>query len=108
MPWLDDSAPEPPRDLTAQTLATRAVRLNWKAPVFSEDGDSASGYVIYRFNEGEEINIQNAMNILKISFDKKLTTFTDTKTMPRTRYVYVVTALDRLKNESVPSNQVRP
>lgn len=107
MPWLGNKTPLPPRELKAQILPDKTVRLNWKEPLFSEEGETAFGYVIYRFNEGEEMDFNNAKNILKISFDKNALAFTDTRIIPGKRYVYAVTALDHLKNESIPSNEVK-
>jgi uncharacterized lipoprotein YddW (UPF0748 family) len=107
MPWLDGTPPLPPRELSAQVLADRSIRLTWKEPLFSDNGESAYGYVVYRFNDGEDLNIEDAKNILKISYDNKTLSFIDTKIVPGMHYVYVVTALDRLKNESVISNQVK-
>jgi uncharacterized lipoprotein YddW (UPF0748 family) len=104
MPWLDSVPPQPPYELKAQTVA-RSIRLSWKAPASTNNGEAAYGYVIYKFKQGEDINIQNAQNILKISFDNKTTTFVDTKVSSGTTYIYLVTALDRLKNESSQSNQ---
>ncbi len=102
MPWLDAVNPNPPRELHVEAKAD-GVHLNWEKPLTASDGDTASGYVIYRFNEGEEISIEHPRNILKISF-KNYTTFLDTSVEKGKRYTYLVTALDRIKNESEPSN----
>ncbi|WP_276091209.1 family 10 glycosylhydrolase [Pedobacter sp. JY14-1] len=104
MPWLDDIVPNPPRALTAEAVHD-GVHLKWLEPQKAEDGETASGYVIYRFEEGERISILEAKNILRISFED-YTGFIDTDTEPGKRYNYLVTALDRLKNESDPSGPV--
>jgi hypothetical protein len=104
MAWLDSVPPQPPYELKAQA-ANKTIRLSWKEPATTNKAEPAYGYVIYKFRQGEDINIQNAQNILKISFDRKATSFVDTKVNPGTTYVYLVTALDRLKNESTQSNQ---
>ncbi|TZF85909.1 family 10 glycosylhydrolase (plasmid) [Pedobacter sp. BS3] len=106
MLWLDNTPPLEPMELTAKTIANNKVLLNWKTPLRSRDGETAYGYVIYRFNEGEEVNIENSRNILTISFDGKQTSYTDDGVRKNVRYTYAVTALDRLKNESGPSNLV--
>jgi Uncharacterized protein conserved in bacteria len=107
MPWLDSIAPEPPFGLLARVAEVEnrvAITLHWQAPPAAADGDEAYGYVIYRFNEGEEINLDNPQNILHIGYDSAQTTYTDNLIRRNGHYRYVVTTIDRLKNESAPSN----
>ncbi|WP_214227418.1 family 10 glycosylhydrolase [Pedobacter sp. B4-66] len=104
MPWLDDVVPNQPELLTADAMHD-GVHLKWEKPLKAEDGETASGYVIYRFEEGEKIGILNAKNILKISFEE-YTSYIDTDVESGKRYNYLVTSLDRLKNESEPSGPV--
>lgn len=104
MPWLDDVMPNEPQNLTVEAL-TDGINLKWTKPAKAKDGETASGYVIYRFEEGEKINTLNPKNILHISFED-FTTYIDTNTEKGQRYTYLVTALDRLKNESEPSGPV--
>lgn len=104
MPWLDEIVPHIPQNLSAEAVAV-GVQLKWTAPVKAEDGETASGYVIYRFDEGEKISVVNPKNIVKISFDN-ITSFLDTNIIKGKRYNYLVTALDRLKNESDPGGPV--
>jgi uncharacterized lipoprotein YddW (UPF0748 family) len=104
MPWLDDIAPNSPQHLTADAM-NDGVHIKWGKPLKAEDGETASGYVIYRFEEGEKINVLNAKNILKISFED-FTFYIDTNVEKGKRYNYLVTALDRLKNESEPSGPI--
>lgn len=105
MLWLDGVDPNPPREMMAKAL-TNCVDISWKAPAVASDGQTAYGYVIYRFNEGDEIRTSEPANILKISFDASQTSFSDFTVSPGKRYTYVVTAIDRLKNESVNSAKV--
>ena len=105
MLWLDAVSPNPPREVQVKAF-NNYVDLNWEAPLKASDGDTAYGYVIYRFNEGVEINTNDPKNILKLSFDAQQTNFTDNTVLPESRYTYIVTAIDRLKNESIYSNKV--
>ncbi len=105
MPWLDDIAPNAPLMVEVQIMH-KTVQLKWVSPPEAKDGETASGYVIYRFNEGEKLDINNPKNILNISFDDESTSFKDQTVIPGARYTYLVTTLDRLKNESEPSNHV--
>lgn len=104
MPWLDDVVPNPPLMLTAEAKDD-GVQLNWSKPMPAEDHETASGYVIYRFKEGEKISVLDPKNILRISFED-FTFFLDTAVEKGSRYNYLVTALDRLKNESDPTGPV--
>jgi len=101
MPWLDEVVPNAPREFSAEVV-TGGVQLKWAAPLKAPDGETASGYVIYRFDEGEKIGVLNPKNILRISFED-FTFFLDTNVQKGKRYNYLVTSLDRLKNESEPS-----
>ncbi|MEE1946707.1 family 10 glycosylhydrolase [Pedobacter sp. KR3-3] len=104
MPWLDDVMPNQPQSLTAEAEAD-GVNLKWAKPLKAKDGETASGYVVYRFEEGEKISILDAKNIVHISFED-FTFYLDTNVEKGKRYNYLVTALDRLKNESEPSGPV--
>ncbi|WP_205903232.1 hypothetical protein, partial [Pseudomonas viridiflava] len=68
MPWLDEVAPNQPQQLSADALKD-GVHLKWEKPLKASDGETASGYVIYRFAEGEKISVLDPKNILKISFE---------------------------------------
>lgn len=104
MPWLDEVVPNQPEQLSADVL-DNGVHLKWQKPLKAQDGETASGYVIYRFEEGEKIDILNAKNILRISFED-FTSFIDTDVENGKRYNYLLTALDRLKNESEPTGPI--
>ncbi len=104
MPWLDEVPPNKPKELTAEATKL-GVTLKWKMPELASDGETASGFVVYRFDEGEKISVLDSKNIINISFED-FPFFLDTNTEAGHRYSYLVTALDRLKNESVASGPV--
>ncbi|MGF1923376.1 MAG: glycoside hydrolase family 10 protein [Bacteroidia bacterium] len=101
MPWLDEIVPNVPQQFTADAL-NDGIHLKWLKPLKAKDGETASGYVVYRFNEGEKPTITNPKNIIKISFED-FPYYLDTNVEKGRRYTYLVTALDRLKNESEAS-----
>ncbi|EDM33958.1 hypothetical protein PBAL39_24460, partial [Pedobacter sp. BAL39] len=68
MPWLDEVIPNEPQSLTAEAMDD-GVHLKWEKPLKASDGETASGYVVYRFEEGEKISVLDPKNILKISFE---------------------------------------
>ena len=59
----------------------------------------ACNYVIYRFRKGERINLNDASHILAIT---PQTFYRLPYREARKIYTYIVTALDRLHNESKP------
>ena len=71
--------------------------LFWTAPKYKEEMNRAVQYVVYCFNDKEKVNIDDPSHIVAITRDNfyKLP-YEDGKT----KYRYVVTALDRLHNES--------
>jgi hypothetical protein len=103
MPWLDTIKPNAPQ-LSEAVAGKTGVILTWQTPSPAKDGDTASGFVIYRFKEGETVNTAIVGAIVKISFDANLTSYTDETVEKGKRYTYVITALDRIKNESEASN----
>lgn len=90
MPWLDKSAPPAP------VLSMKGHRLEWQG----SEGKEKLRYVLYRFPANEPVDLDRSDRILSIQGEKE---YTDTD---RGSYTYVVTALDRLWNESKASNKV--
>jgi uncharacterized lipoprotein YddW (UPF0748 family) len=100
MLWLDSIPPNIPQNVKVSRVAnTNNVQLNWEAPPPAKDNELVYGYVIYRFEGDEEIDISTATNILHIQYNNT-PQFTDTTTQKGKTYLYVITAIDRLKNES--------
>ena len=99
MKWLDSISPEPPMDLSLRYGEGR-ILLNWTRSGQAADGEYASQYAIYRFAQAEAVDIKNFQNIIHIT-DKDVNKYEDIFAIdPSQSYTYVVTALDRLHNES--------
>ncbi|GAA4334674.1 glycoside hydrolase family 10 protein [Mucilaginibacter gynuensis] len=98
MLWLDSIPPNAPRELTAKGGAN-GIYLKWQMPLPAEDKEPVFGYVVYRFDEGEKTDLNDPKNILKIQYSTDLF-YTDTTAEKGKNYLYIVTALDRIKNES--------
>ena len=96
MPHLDKTPPKKPSRLKAIWMPD-GYYLFWTAPKAKTVMDEAKSYVVYRFAPGQKVNLENPDNIVCITREKMLK-------LPyqngRTKYTYVVTALDRLQNES--------
>jgi uncharacterized lipoprotein YddW (UPF0748 family) len=99
MLWLDSIPPNVPRSFSVAKIAPLTVQLKWEAPLPSRDKEPVYGYVIYRFEGDEKINLDDPKNILRVNYDTG-SVFNDTTVQPGKTYLYVVSAIDRLKNES--------
>ncbi len=95
MTFLDDKNPKPVKSLKFH-WTEQGPMLSWKAPKGKKWGDVANRYVVYRFDKGEKVDLDNASKILCVTYDTsfKLPYLKDQK------FTYVVTALDRVGNES--------
>ena len=96
MPFIDSKAPKKPRKLADVWTADGPV-LFWTKPKAKKWSDEATKVVVYRFEKGEKINLNDPSKIMAITHE----------TMYRLpyegglkKYTYVVTSLDRLSNES--------
>jgi len=97
MKYISSKSPGKVRKLKVVEMDGRPV-LFWTAPKTKNDWASeATKYVVYRFAPGERVDLESAANIVKITGNTfcKLP-YVDGKT----RYTYVVTALNRIQNES--------
>ena len=94
--FIDNEAPAKVRKMKPVWTEDGYI-LFWTAPKYKEEMNRAVQYVIYRFNDKEKVNIDDPSHIVAITRDNfyKLP-YEDGKT----KYRYVVTALDRLHNES--------
>ncbi len=104
MAWIDDTPPAVPISLKA-TSNINSVTLNWQKPLQVRDGDIAYGYVIYRSVAPQKVDVNNPNHILKVVYNNSVS-FEDKSVKKKMKYQYAITALDRMKNESGPSNQV--
>ena len=94
--FMDNEAPAKVRRLKPVWTEDGYI-LFWTAPKYEEEMNRAVRYVVYRFGAKEAVDIDDPSHIVAITRDNfyKLP-YEDGKT----KYRYVVTALDRLHNES--------
>lgn len=96
MAFIDKKAPGKARKLKPIWTEDGYI-LFWTAPKSKAWNDEATKYVVYRFNKGEKVNINDASKIVAITPN----TFCK---LPyengKTKYTYVVTSLNRIQNES--------
>ena len=103
MPFIDGKAPGKVRKMKIVTMQNGDNVLFWTAPKGKRWDDVAAKYVVYRFAGNEKADIENPENIVAVTTD----TFYK---LPRTdvsvgKTIYVVTALDRMSNESKPKKK---
>jgi hypothetical protein len=91
--------------LTAIATPKNTVELKWAPPPPAKDNEPVYGYVIYRFEGDEKIDTEDPAKILNVEYNTA-TNYTDDTAEKGKTYRYIVTALDRLKNESDASSLV--
>lgn len=99
MKWIDSIPPNPPQSLLFRK-DSQNVYLEWKTPEENSQGERAYGYVVYRFINQSNIDLNDPSKIVKIIIPAKnnyLEKFTEDLVGEIT---YVITALDRHQNES--------
>ncbi len=103
MSWKDNTAPLPATNLTATQVFLNTITLNWVKPALAvNEMDKVKRFALYR-STTFPVDITNANNLIYISPADEVT-YTDYTVGQGVNYYYVVTALDRLHNESIVSN----
>lgn len=98
MVWLDSVAPTAP--VLSITVMSEGAELSWKEQNPTKE---TLRYVVYRFTNNERVNLDRNDRIISI---QHTTEFKDTDMRHRGHCTYIVTALDRMWNESKASNMV--
>lgn len=103
MNWKDSIIPNPVRNIRYARLANGgAAAIQWDLPLTASDGDSAYRYTVYRFDTPlvSPGDLDSAKYILVLEGQR----YSRAKKPPtQGPWYYVVTALDRIYNESVMS-----
>ena len=96
--FMDNKAPGKVKKLTLIATEDGPV-LMWTAPKAKTEMDKAMRYVVYRFGAKEQIDLEDPSKIVAITRENYIN-------LPynggNEQFVYIVTALDRLHNESKP------
>jgi hypothetical protein len=105
MAWKDNVPPPPPTSLVATQQGAQAT-LRWTRPMTGTGPmDRIRQYAIYRFEKDSPVDLSQGANLWAIT-PTDTTVFVDKDLKVGHQYTYVVTALDRLHNESSASNPV--
>lgn len=106
MPWKKGEVlPSPKVTHLVRHKSGNMIRIRWDIPKQFES--SVSKYVIYRFKQEEYKTIDNPANIIAIIKNTGEKEFIDETVNPDQEYLYAITTLDRLSNESKPSKLYR-
>ncbi len=97
--WLEGVSSLPPINLEA-SVQKKGILLSWED---SDKPNPAAYYAVYRF-EGRAAQSTSDPAFLIAKVREKKTVYLDTEVTEAGRYTYLVTALNRLHNESGPSN----
>ena len=102
MPWIDKKAPKKVGKLKIQIVAPQAsvvngIYLAWKEPKAKKELDKATRYAVYRFAPGEKPTLtpDDASHLVAIVSEPRYLLQGN-----QTGCTFVVTALDRMQNES--------
>ena len=97
MPFLDNKAPKGVKGVKLM-WTEKGPLLVWKAPKASKKkwGDQVNRFAIYRFEKGAKVNLNDVSALQAVTYDN----FYHIPYVSGKKYVYVVTALDRVGNES--------
>jgi uncharacterized lipoprotein YddW (UPF0748 family) len=104
MPWKDNTAPSPATSLAGVKLANNTISLTWVNPpaAVAAEMDVVKRFAIYK-GVNTIPDISTAVNLIAIT-NTDVSAYIDTDVLPNTVYNYVITAIDRLYNESISSN----
>lgn len=95
--YIDGKAPKKVRNLKLMSIDGDKI-LFWTKPKGNGWKEEAVKYVVYEFNANEEIDLEDASKIIGITNEQ----FFKIRKEGEVRKMFIVTALDRMANESKP------
>ncbi|MBS1782421.1 MAG: family 10 glycosylhydrolase [Bacteroidetes bacterium] len=101
MKWIDSIAPAAP---TVKAIpSSQGTLLKWEQLTGFNPKGEIIRFAVYRFVNGEQIDLRRNDKIIKLTTSRE---FLDVDANKFNKCSYVITALDRMWNESSPSNIV--
>lgn len=100
--FLDSIAPEP-----VSYIKIKRGRLEWSHDYYKRGNDKMQEpqfFAVYRYLEGTETDIENSEYLFKIVQGNSIGL--DKQIGKKLRYKYIVTSIDRCRNESSPSKPI--
>lgn len=110
MPWKNVTSPPAPAQLDAQLNDNNTITLKWSYPFpVTSERDKARYFVLYRSVNQSPIDLRTGQciraTVVKAN-EKTLFTFTDQEVKSGTKYNYTISAVNRLHNESLPTEVI--
>ena len=101
MEWKDTTAPAAPENLTARIDSNKVVNLSWTHNF--KDSSGLNYFLIYKFPNEDKVDLENPKYIMDI-IPGDLRKYSLKSVGDYKQALFILTSLDRLKNESAPSN----
>jgi hypothetical protein len=98
--WIDNKAPDKPG-----RVRKRGMEIRWKADKTKKELDRPIRFIVYKNKEGEPFDPNDPRSILLITQAKKIKL--KKSDGEAEKYLFRVSALDRLNNESKISKPVK-
>ncbi|MEN8192046.1 MAG: family 10 glycosylhydrolase [Bacteroidota bacterium] len=98
MSWLDSIPPLQAENLH-QIETNSGVLLFWNLPNEAEDDEYPYYYLVYRFKNDDIIDLNDPSKIIAKVVNKNTSFYDLTNLKEDSKYIYVVTSMDRLHNE---------
>ncbi|PEL82474.1 family 10 glycosylhydrolase [Bacillus wiedmannii] len=97
MPWLDNAAPSNPSEISV-TDGSNGATISWN----NNAGKEAAYFVVYRFKKGQHVDVNDSSAIVTTirNNGSKAQSYVDKVVTNSSDYIYAVSAVDRLHNES--------
>lgn len=92
-PWISEKVPAGPKGLKLE-----GKKLTWNQPKAKGTADDAVKFVVYRFDENESLDLKKSSAIQGVTWKTEFNALS--------HGVYVVTALSRVNQESLPSHKI--
>ncbi len=96
MSWKDDTPPSPPKNIRYQ-FTPNHIHISWEKPFSEQPTDEAKYYAVYKVPSYTLDNLTDVKYLVKL---QKQNFYFEKITEETKNYRYIVTAFDRLHNES--------
>ncbi|GET27617.1 glycoside hydrolase family 10 protein [Prolixibacter sp. NT017] len=105
MPWIDDKAPDAPSNLQVEKVK-HGREITWQAPQTDDEMNKARFFAVYRCGKNDSIDVSDPEYLIDVTGEDGYFVKRRFLHIFRKKYFYKVTTLDRLNNESVPSDRM--
>lgn len=105
-PWINNIPPKEPVNLKAYKAKDHSLKIKWDSPIVSEEINKPKFYVIYRAERGDKIDPDDPKYIFDVVKHPEILIKVPLIRFKRNQFVYRVSCIDRLNNESKLSNAI--